>query len=662
LLNSTLGVYDEHNPFWNIVKNYRKYADIVEYEQDKEDPEFDVPSSLFQKERPGPHQIFQAPQDLDFQDDFYRSYPKYRAMANELGFADDDTPVFNMLDAMHLIERDAEGNVYRIVPGAIRNMSERLIQWAGRAKVGTVLSFDAPFDATGEVVLKDIKLVPISGQSDKTQGRLQGTPKALYDNPLFSVLKNDVLSNWENITGRSTDNDISTEIQTFSTAATAYLNKLDRMATDDNAALGQQLLDISSSVNDIREANGLQPVGLYSVKDIEKAFDMYVTNLRRLDTGFITIPPETYNDLNWVAGYIKNDSNGYGEGGDVAERSLTNTIAIQMAREATRANPFLALPSMQLVYNATPERMGRGSLSQARYEYTYKKELGQAIGDEASRNEVLAQVEHWIKTIRDRATNEENPDFVHMENPVAEANNAINLMLNNFGKMYLKAHSDYIADDLFSGLPQEWWEKPLAEMDEMRMADWSGDHTVSPSRRGILRNFQTPVQMWHDNVLFNPSDLLIPVEGAFVNKVTTVPINKKQSILLNPNDEIAGTVDIADDGTATVRNNEGEYIMPTEGMTAAGLINSTDMPLMAGTLYMLTDDDGNLLVDVNDHVAGGTGTAETPREAYTDMMSGRLADIAIAEGWELNELRTILNTINAERTEQACTSTSIRFS
>ena len=85
-------------------------------------------------------------------------------------------------------------------------MSDRLIQWAGRAKVGTVLSFDD----TGEVVLKDIKLVPISGQSDKTQGRLQGTPKALYDNPLFSILKDDVLSNWQSITGISTDEDIRT--------------------------------------------------------------------------------------------------------------------------------------------------------------------------------------------------------------------------------------------------------------------------------------------------------------------------------------------------------------------------------------------------------------------------------------------------------------------
>ena len=160
--------------------------------------------------------------------------------------------------------------------------------------------------------------------------------------------------------------------------------------------------------------------------------------------------------------------------------------------------------------------------------------MGQAIGDEAARNQVLAQVENWIKTIRDRVTNEDNPDFVVVDNPIAEANNAINLMLNNFGRIYLRSHPDYLADALFTGLPQGWWDKPLAEMDAMKMADRSGEHTVSPSTHGLLMNFETPVQMWHDDVLFNPSDLL-GVRGAFLDKATFVPLNEKRSIILNSN-------------------------------------------------------------------------------------------------------------------------------
>ena len=78
LLDAPLGLRDRDNPFFNMITNYRKYADVAEYEQDKEDPEFDIPYSLFKREQLSTHRDFYQAQPVDFQDNFYKNYPKYR--------------------------------------------------------------------------------------------------------------------------------------------------------------------------------------------------------------------------------------------------------------------------------------------------------------------------------------------------------------------------------------------------------------------------------------------------------------------------------------------------------------------------------------------------------------------------------------------------------
>ena len=640
-----------NSPFFPMVENKRKFKSLAAYERHTSDMNHDLPESFFIHKRNTLTELKQHVTD---------NYPKYLEVANSLGFDKDTTttPVRSLFHALNLMRTNEKGEpdkfaVSPLAAGSGDYATMRLLRekFNGFAPSVTTTDTDEEGKMTSSTEGKDSSLTVLAEDNDgNLHSRRLTIDVANPDkevNKTLKTIRSDYIGTMEGKSiALSPITKESMEMNQLGIAVDATHEEIQKEIADVRWLYTEHAEVLKSASQEVLKEE-LENHNYETVEDYLKALHLYEYNLRRLDSGLIEIPQEAYKDKRWWQLGRK----------DKAEHFET---ARMLQGNDSFLNRTKLITGIKNTYDSVDSIVSDSSLySQAEYERRYLEELGRSIGNPNTAEAVLAQAFKYMHDIRERVRDSSRDDFVALDNPEEDANNSINVMLNQLGSVWFRYDPNYLrAAEYYNAQRKQsdWWDKPLTDKEPLIIppsrGDYGGGAEVNVAERGILLNMEAPTPMNHKNLLFNPSELL--VKANFGEKLQIVPNTPDSSDIYDANTgKVVGYMQREKEGGWATYTDKGELVFSpvAGGMSKADTEKAIRNTPKNAENYQITLENEALSVEKVPLPAEDGGLPSNKQEILK-WMSGNVYNQMTKNEWSEDVLRTIFEQINAERAEK----------